>query len=97
MLKRFWFWTATTAFVTAMGLSLLPHANAQLSEQEFQMGRAREACIDQARQQSLIFNNVVSTVPTTHNGQMTGSQVILNVGRAGPPMMSNAATTMPLG
>jgi hypothetical protein len=78
------------AFATAIGLSigllgllLLPRANAQISEQEFQMGRAREACIEQTRQQSLIFNNVVSTIPNSSGGQMIGSEVILNVGRAG--------------
>jgi hypothetical protein len=65
-------------------LTFLPDAHAQISEQEFQMGRAREACIEQAQRQLLIFNNVVSTVPTIDaNGQMTGSEVILNVGRQG--------------
>jgi len=83
MFKQLQFLIRSTTVVTVVGLFLLPRATAQISEQEFQMGRAREACIAQVQQQSLIFNNVVSTVPTTSNGQMIGSEVILNVGRTG--------------
>lgn len=70
------------ASVTAAGL-ILP-AQAQLSEQEFQMGRAREACTNQAKTQLLTVNRVVSTQPIGGSGgNMIGSEVILNVTRKG--------------
>jgi hypothetical protein len=82
MLKRFCL-TGITSFA-ALGLSLLSNAHAQISEQEFQMGRAREVCRTQAEQQLLTVNRVVSTMPISGSGgQMIGSEVILNVSRAG--------------
>jgi hypothetical protein len=63
---------------------LLPHAMAQISDQEFQIGRAREACTTQAQQQLLTVNNIVSTTPVSGSGgRMVGSEVILNVTRRG--------------
>lgn len=67
-----------------MGLTFAPHVKAQLTEQEFQMGRAREACRNQVEQQSLTFNSIISTMPLSNSsGQMTGSEVILSVSRSG--------------
>ncbi|MCU0526039.1 MAG: hypothetical protein MUF72_14545 [Elainella sp. Prado103] len=67
-----------------MGLGLPSAVQAQLTEQEFQMGRARETCRNQAEQQLLTFNQVISTMPITGSGgQMTGSEVIMNVSRSG--------------
>lgn len=64
--------------------SLLSQANAQMSDQEFQMGRAREACTAQAKKQGLNVNRVVSTVPVNGSGGvMIGSNVTLNVTRHG--------------
>lgn len=76
---------ASIATLTSiLGFSLFPQATAQISEQEFQMGRARAACQSQAEQQQLTFNNVITTIPLFNSsGQMTGSEVILNVGRSG--------------
>lgn len=67
-----------------MGITVAPQVNAQLTEQEFQMGRAREACRNQVEQQSLTLNSIISTMPLSNSsGQMTGSEVILNVSRSG--------------
>jgi hypothetical protein len=65
-------------------VAIAPGGFAQLTEQEFQMGRAREACRNQAEQQVLSVNRVVSTMPISGSGgQMIGSEVILNVSRSG--------------
>ncbi len=80
MLKQICVWLGVTAAVVAIA----PGGFAQLSEQEFQMGRAREACRNQAEQQSLTLNRVVSTMPISGSGgEMIGSEVILNVSRSG--------------
>lgn len=84
MFKKARFLMSVTALISVLGLSLLPPVTAQITEQEFQMGRAREACRMQAEQQLLTFNRVVSTVPVSNNsGQMVGSNVIMNVTRSG--------------
>lgn len=84
MLKQIHLSIRVTTLAATIGLSLLPHANAQITPQEFQMGRAREACRNQAQQQRLTFNRVVSTEPISGSGgKMIGSEVILNVSRAG--------------
>ncbi len=55
-----------------------------MSDQEFQMGRARDACTSQAQRQGLGVNRVVSTVPVNGSGgMMIGSEVTLNVTRRG--------------
>lgn len=91
MLKLFFLTSATIltgVIATTTGL-MLPRVSAQtihaqISEQEFQMGRAREACRTQAEQQLLTVNRVVSTMPVSGSGgQMIGSEVILNVSRGG--------------
>lgn len=70
--------------ITVAVVGVAPSGFAQLTEQEFQMGRAREACRNQAVEQSLTVNSVVSTMPISGSGgQMTGSEVILNVSRGG--------------
>lgn len=70
--------------LTTIGLSFLSPAYAQMSEQEFQMGRAREACTNQSRNQGLTVNRVISTKPINGSGgRMIGSDVILNVSRQG--------------
>lgn len=82
MLKQFCLIAVTS--LAAAGLPLFPSAYAQINEQEFQMGRAREACRNQAEQQLLTVNRVVSTMPVSGSGgQMIGSEVILNVSRTG--------------
>lgn len=83
----------TNVLNSALGLSLVtavvagaiaPRVQAQMNDQEFQMGRAREACTAQARQQGLSVNRVVSTVPVNGSGgRMIGSEVTLNVTRRG--------------
>jgi len=84
MFQPIHFRIAIATVATAMSLSLFPHAEAQLTEQEFQMGRAREACSDQARTQMLTVNRVISTTPVTDSaGRMIGAEVILNVTRSG--------------
>ncbi len=65
-------------------LAVTPHAKAQLTEQEFQMGRAREACTRKARQQLLTVNRIVSTTPISGSGgHMIGSDVLMLVSRSG--------------
>ncbi|MBF2050980.1 MAG: hypothetical protein EDM05_009485 [Leptolyngbya sp. IPPAS B-1204] len=82
MFKQVGVWTGITAAV--IGVALAPQGYAQINEQEFQMGRAREACRNQAEQQRLTVNQVVSTMPISGSGgQMIGSDVILNVSRGG--------------
>jgi hypothetical protein len=72
------------ALAATIDLFLLPHVNAQMNEQEFQVGRAREACINQAQKQILTFNKVISTTPIPGSGgRMIGSELMLNVSRAG--------------
>lgn len=69
---------------TVMGGICLSPAQAQMSEQEFQMGRAREACTNQAQKQLLTVNRVVSTTPIGGSGgRMIGSEVLLSVSRKG--------------
>lgn len=81
MLKQIYSGVGITA---AVGIILSSQAHAQLTEQEFQMGRAREACRNQADQQTLTLNRVISTIPVTGNsGEMLGSEVIMNVSRSG--------------
>lgn len=64
------------------GLTLIPHAYAQITELEFQKGRARAACRDLAEQQGFVVNNIAATIPVTNDaGQMIGSEVIMNVRR----------------
>lgn len=75
---------AFSCFTTIIALSSMFQVNAQMSDQEFQMGRAREACTTQAQSQGLSVNRVVSTVPVTGSGgRMIGSDVTLNVTRRG--------------
>ncbi|MBF2050972.1 MAG: hypothetical protein EDM05_009385 [Leptolyngbya sp. IPPAS B-1204] len=83
MLKQIQLSLGLAALIGAGSLAS-PHATAQISSEEFQMGRAREACATQAQQQLLTVNNVVSTTPVTGSGgRMIGSEVILNVSRGG--------------
>lgn len=71
-------------FTTVIIFSGIPQVNAQMSDQEFQMGRAREACTTQATTQGLSVNRVVSTVPVNGSGgRMIGSDVTLSVTRQG--------------
>ncbi|HEY9639726.1 MAG TPA: hypothetical protein V6C57_04545 [Coleofasciculaceae cyanobacterium] len=84
MFKKTQCWIGVAAVTSILGVSLFSRATAQITEQEFQMGRAREACSAQAGQQSLTFNRVVSTIPISNSsGQMVGSNVILNVSSSG--------------
>jgi hypothetical protein len=85
MVKKIRFLVGFTGLVAAMSLSLLPRATAQITDEEFQMGRAREACTIQAQQQLLTVNGpITSTTPIFNNsGQMIGSDVIVNVTRHG--------------
>ncbi|NJN87087.1 MAG: hypothetical protein HC881_13330 [Leptolyngbyaceae cyanobacterium SL_7_1] len=84
MLKRTQLLVCTTAATSFLGFSLHPPATAQITPQEFQMGRAREACIAQAQQQQLLFNSVVTTIPISNSsGQMIGSDVVMSVSRNG--------------
>jgi hypothetical protein len=69
-----------TAVLTTF--SWLP-AQAQLSQEDFLMVRAREACKNQAAQQSMTVNRIVSTSPVRTNGQATGADVVMNVSRSG--------------
>jgi len=81
--KQIHVWVGVTA-VWLAGLTLLPQADAQISELEFQKGRARAACRNQAEQQALAVNDIVATIPISDGGgQLVGSEVILNVNRAG--------------
>lgn len=71
-------------FTTVIAFSVVPQVNAQMSDQEFQMGRAREACTTQATTQGLSVNRVISTVPVNGSGgRMIGSDVTLSVTRRG--------------
>jgi hypothetical protein len=71
-------------FATVAAFSVVPQSNAQIDDQEFQMGRAREACTNQAKQQGLTFNRVVSSTPVNGSGgHMIGSEVTMNVTRHG--------------
>jgi hypothetical protein len=64
--------------------ALLPQAQAQITQQEFQMGIARDACVAQAQQEAFVFNNFLATSPTfDRNNQMTGSVVTFNASRNG--------------
>ena len=85
MFKQIQFLVGFTGLVAAMSLSLLPRATAQITDEEFQMGRAREACTNQAQQQLLTVNGpITSTTPLLDSrGQMTGSNLIVNVSRNG--------------
>lgn len=75
---------AFSCFTTIIALSSVPQVNAQMNDQEFQMGRAREACTTQAKAQGLSVNRVVSTVPVNGSGgRMIGSDVTLSVTRRG--------------
>lgn len=69
-----------TAVLTMTGL---PSAQAQLSQEEFMMGRAREACRNQAAQESMTVNRVFYTTPVRTNGQVTGAEVAMEVSRSG--------------
>lgn len=79
MQKRICLLLGTAALTT---FSWLP-AQAQLDQEEFLMGRAREACRNQAAQQSLTVNQVLATTPIRTNGQTTGAEVLMNVSRGG--------------
>lgn len=84
MLKQIHNRLGITALVTAIGLTLPLQGQAQINEQEFQMGRARETCSNQAKQQLLNVRRIVSTTPVSSgSGQMIGSEVILTVSRQG--------------
>jgi hypothetical protein len=83
MIKQIQFLAGVTAFTTMLEFSLLFPATAQITEQEFQMGRARTACREQAEQQLLTVNSIVTTIPVSSGGQMIGSEVLLNVSRSG--------------
>lgn len=79
MQRQIFLLLGTAALTT---LSWLP-AQAQLDQEEFLMGRAREACRNQAAQQSLTVNRIVATTPIRTNGQATGAEVLMNVSRGG--------------
>lgn len=84
MLKKPQLLVCATAVTSILGFSLLPPATAQITPEEFQMGRAREACIAQAQQQQLMFNSMVTTIPISNsNGQMVGSDVVMSVSQNG--------------
>ncbi len=60
-----------TSLAGAMGLTLVPHATAQINNKEFQMRCARKACTIQAQQQFLTVNGPISAtlrVPNNING-----------------------------
>lgn len=85
MSKKIHLLVGFTGFIAATSLSLLPRAAAQISSEELQMGRAREACTLQAQQQLLTVNSPITSTTSLFDdrGQMTGSDVILNVTRNG--------------
>lgn len=79
MLKPLYFVTSCVAIAT-IGLTLVPPSDAQITELEFQKGRARTACRNQAEQEGLRVNTITVTIPVTNDGgQMIGSEVIMNV------------------
>lgn len=81
MLKPLYCVTSLVAIAT-IGLTLIPHSYAQITELEFQKGRARAACRTQAEQEGLRVNTITATIPVTNNqGHMIGSEVIMNVSR----------------
>lgn len=83
MLKSIYFAMGLVAIAT-LGLTLIPPSEAQITELEFQKGRARTGCQNQAAQQELRVNTITVTIPVTDDrGQMTGSEVIMNVSRHG--------------
>lgn len=83
MLKPFSL-VASLVAIAAFGLTIVPQSDAQITELEFQKGRARTACRSQAEQDGLRVNTVTVTIPVTNSaGQMIGSEVIMNVSRAG--------------
>lgn len=84
MLKKTQNLACATAVTSMLSFSLLSPATAQITPQEFQMGRAREACIAEAQRQQLGFNQVVTTIPISNSsGQMIGSDVVMSVNRDG--------------
>ncbi len=85
MFKQTRFLVGVTGLVAAMSLSVLPRATAQITNEEFQMGRAREACTLQAQQQLLTVNGpITATTPLFDSrGQMIGSDLTVNVSRNG--------------
>lgn len=59
-------------------------ASAQVTELEFQKGRARTACRNLAEQQSLFVNEFVIVIPIANAaGDMVGSDVVMNVLQGG--------------
>jgi len=83
MLKPLYFVMSLVAIAT-IGLTLVPRSEAQITELEFQKGRARTACRNQAEQQGLRVNTIPVTIPVTDDrGQMIGSEVIMNVSHTG--------------
>lgn len=49
MIKFKKYLTSTVLFTMLVGFSVVPPTNAQMDDQEFQMGRAKEACTNQAK------------------------------------------------
>jgi hypothetical protein len=83
MLKLLYFVIGYVAIAT-LSFTLIPPSDAQITELEFQKGRARTACRNQAEQQGLRVNTITVTVPVMDDaGQMVGSEVIMNVSRRG--------------
>lgn len=75
------FLAGCATFAIALSLAPLPEAIAQ--SQEEQMELARQACVAEAERQTFTVNSVVSSTPIMNGGRMTGTQVVLNVGRQG--------------
>jgi len=67
-------------------MAVLPAAQAgtDVGDEEFQLGRARETCQQQAGRQGLTFNRVVESHSVTGSGgRMIGADVIMSVTRGG--------------
>ncbi|TVP62480.1 MAG: SH3 domain-containing protein [Leptolyngbya sp. LCM1.Bin17] len=73
-------------FSALASMVMLPAAQAgtDVGDEEFHLGRAREACQQQAERQLLTFNNVVeSHLVTGSGGRMIGADVTMSVTRGG--------------
>lgn len=78
------YWCKNLLAAVALSLTFVPMASAQLTELEFQKGRARTACRNLAEQQSLFVNEFVIVIPISNAvGEMVGSDVVMNVVQGG--------------
>ncbi len=86
MFKQIRFLIGATVIAAAMELPLLPPTHAQISGQLAQVDQielAHQACLAQARKQSLNVNSIVLATSIANDGRIIGSEVVLNVNRGG--------------